>query len=142
MAQLEEMAIQDRIKIRILTPSDDSIKQQAQELGKYVDIWYIPEELQTQVTILVVDRKSSLVVEIKDDTEKTSYEAMGLGTYSNSPSTVSSYVSIFETLWRQSGMYEKSQNQLHTAEDELANMKDYLNEVLKEIASIKKPIEW
>jgi archaellum component FlaC len=38
-------------------------------------------------------------------------------------------------------MYEKSQNQLHSAEDELANMKDYLNEVLKEIASIKKPLE-
>jgi hypothetical protein len=30
---------------------------------------------------------------------------------------------------------------LSKAEDELANMKDYLNEVLKEIASIKKPIE-
>jgi two-component system, OmpR family, sensor histidine kinase VicK len=138
---LEEMAIQYRVKIRILTPSDDSIKQQAQELGKYVDIRYIPEEIQTQILMLVVDRKVSLVVESKDDSKNSSYEAMGLGTYSNSASTVSSYVSIFETLWRQSGMYEKSQNQLHSAEEELDNMKDYLNEVLKEIASIKKPLE-
>jgi two-component system sensor histidine kinase VicK len=135
------MAIQHRLKIRLLTPPDDSIKQQAHELGKYVDIRYIPEELQTQVTILVVDRKSSLVVEIKDDSEKTSYEAMGLGTYSNSASTVSSYVSIFETLWKQTEMYEKSQDSLHSAEDELANMKVYLNEVLDEIATIKKPVE-
>jgi two-component system sensor histidine kinase VicK len=138
---LEEMALQYRVKIRFLTPSDDSIRQQAQELGKYVDIRYIPEELQTQILILVVDRKLSLVVEMKDDSKDSSYEAMGLGTYSNSASTVSSYVSIFETLWRQSGMYEKSQNQLHSAEEELDNMKDYLNEVLKEIASIKKPLE-
>jgi two-component system sensor histidine kinase VicK len=127
------------VKIRILTPVDDSIAQQAQELGKYVDIRYIPEELQTQITVFIVDRKSSIVAELKDDTKVSVYEAIGLGTYSNSASTVSSYVSIFETLWRQSGMYEKSQNQLHSAEEELDDMKDYLNEVLKEIASIKKP---
>ena len=30
---------------------------------------------------------------------------MELGTFSNSTSTASSYVSIFETLWKQSGMY-------------------------------------
>ena len=34
----KEMAIQHRLKIRLLTPPDDSIKQQAHELGKYVDI--------------------------------------------------------------------------------------------------------
>jgi hypothetical protein len=66
---------------------------------------------------------------------------MGLGTISNSASTVSSYVSIFETLWEQSGMYEESQNQLHSAEDDLDRMKQYLNEVLKEVASFKKIVE-
>jgi hypothetical protein len=60
-------------------------------------------------------------------------------TYSNSASTVSSYVSIFETLWIE--MYEKSQDSLHSAEDELAKMNQYLNEVLDEIATIKKPVE-
>ena len=81
---------------------------------------------------MVVDRKSSLVVENRDDSKNSTYEAMGLGTYSNSQSSVSSFVSIFETLWRQAEMY---------AEDELGNMKDYLNDVLNEIASIKKPVE-
>ena len=108
---LKEIVTHHRVKIRILTPVDDSIAQQAQELGKYVDIRYIPEELQTQITVFIVDRKSSIVAELKDDTKDSVYEAIGLGTYSNSVSTVSSYVSIFETLWRQSGMYEKSQNQ-------------------------------
>ena len=65
----------------------------------------------------IVDRKSSLIVEVKDDNKDSSYEAMGLGTFSNSPSTVASYVSIFETLWKQSGMYEESQNQLRSAEE-------------------------
>jgi hypothetical protein len=49
------------------------------------DIRYIPVALQTKITI---DRKSSVAIELKDDT--TSYEAMGLATFSNSASIVSS----------------------------------------------------
>jgi len=70
-----------------------------------------------------------------------SNEAFGLATYSNSASTVLSYVSIFETLWKQSGMYEESQIQLHSAEAEMDRMKQYLNEVLNEVASFRKPVE-
>jgi signal transduction histidine kinase len=44
---------------------------------------------------------------LKDDTKKSSYEAMGLGTFSNRKATVLSYVSIFESLWKQSELYEK-----------------------------------
>jgi len=35
-----------RVKIRVLTPLNDSITQLAQEASKFVDIRYIPEELQ------------------------------------------------------------------------------------------------
>ena len=133
-----EVATKHGVKIRVLTPFSDWVKQQMQEWRKFADIRYIPEELQTQITIGIYDRKSSLVAEIKDDSKDSSYEAMGLATFSNSASTVSSYVSIFETLWTQSGMYEESQYQLHSAEAELDRMKQYLNEALKEVASFKK----
>ena len=139
--QSEELATRYRLKVRVLTPLDDSIKQQVQQWRESADIRYIPEELQTKITIFVVDRKSSLVIEVKDDTKNSSYEAMGLATFSNSSSTVSSYVSIFETLWKQTGMYEESQNQLHSAEDELDRMKRYLDEVLEEVASFKKTVQ-
>jgi hypothetical protein len=131
------LAYNHGIKIRVLTPFSDLIKQQVQELGEFADIRYIPEGLQTQVTIGIYDRKSLLVAELKDDSKDSSHEAMGLATYSNSTSTISSYVSIFETLWKQSGMYEESQNQLHSAEDELDRMKQYLNEALEEVAKFK-----
>jgi hypothetical protein len=36
-------------------------------------------------------------------------------------------------------MYEESQNQLHSAENELDRMKQYLNEVLKEVARPENP---
>jgi hypothetical protein len=54
-----------------------------------------------------VDKKYSLAVELKDDTKQTSNEAIGLATYSNSQSTVLSYASIFESLWRQTELYQK-----------------------------------
>jgi two-component system, OmpR family, sensor histidine kinase VicK len=55
----------------------------------------------------VVLTVSSLVVELRDDTKESSYEAMGLGTYSNRKEIVLSYVSIFESLWKQSELYEE-----------------------------------
>ena len=132
------MAIWHGVKVRILTPSSDWIKQQAQELAKYIELRYIPEEFQTRLTICIIDRKSSVITTTKDDSKDSSYEAIGFGTFSNNASTISSYVTIFETLWKQSGMYEESQNQLHSAEDELDRMKQYLNEVLNEVTSFKK----
>jgi two-component system, OmpR family, sensor histidine kinase VicK len=47
------------------------------------------------------DTRLSLTIEVNDDTAPTTKEAIGLATYSNSESTVLSYVSVFETLWTQ-----------------------------------------
>ena len=57
------------------------------------------KSVQTKVTTIVADNELSLVIELKDDTQLDSNDAMGLATYSNSESTVLSYASIFETLW-------------------------------------------
>ena len=62
---------------------------------------------ETKATILVVDRKESLVMEVRDDSKTTFFEAIGLSTYSNSKAGVLSYVAIFENLWRQAELYEQ-----------------------------------
>jgi hypothetical protein len=139
---LREVVKRYGVKVRILTPRGDSIlQQQVAETRSYANVQYIPEELQTKISIAVFDRKSSLIIEVKDDTKNSSYDAIGLVTYSNSASTVSSYVSIFGTLWRQSELYERSQSQLQTAEDELSNMKEYLKEVLNEVSKLRNPVK-
>jgi two-component system sensor histidine kinase VicK len=61
----------------------------------------------TTVTILVVDRKASLVLEKVDDSKENFAEAIGLSTYSTSEPTIMSYVSIFENFWGQIELYEK-----------------------------------
>jgi two-component system, OmpR family, sensor histidine kinase VicK len=107
---LQEAAERD-IKVKILTPMNEFVKdiiiQKILGKQKRIEVRYIGESLQSKVSIIVIDRKFSLVVELKDDTKETSYEAVGLATYSNSKPTVSSYASIFESLWIQSELYEQ-----------------------------------
>jgi two-component system sensor histidine kinase VicK len=100
------------INARILTPKDESIENTVHTLmqqGKHpkIEMRYIEPGLQSQVTTLIVDRKSSLVVELKDDTKESIYEAIGLGIYSNRKATVLSYVSIFESLWKQTELHHQ-----------------------------------
>jgi two-component system, OmpR family, sensor histidine kinase VicK len=107
---LRETVEESGVKARVLVPKGESIEETVRMLRHQhpkIDVRYIEPGLETYVTIVVVDRKSTLVVELKDDTKESSYEAMGLGTYSNRKSTVLSYVSIFESLWKQSELHEK-----------------------------------
>ena len=76
----------------------------------------------TTVTILVVDRKESLVIEAADDSRQDFIEAVGLATYSSSKPTVLSYFSIFENLWKQTELYQQlkeSNKQLELAYEQL-----------------------
>jgi histidine kinase/DNA gyrase B/HSP90-like ATPase/phospho-acceptor domain-containing protein len=108
--ELLEEAAERGIKIKILTPLHKSSKNEIiQKISQHkrIETRFIGESLQSKVSIMIVDRKFSLAVELKDDTRETSYEAIGLATYSNSKSTVISYASIFESLWIQSELYEQ-----------------------------------
>ncbi|MFY9868357.1 MAG: hypothetical protein WAK17_01435, partial [Candidatus Nitrosopolaris sp.] len=101
---IKEAATERGVKVRILTPEDEQIVEterklmMVQEAGQRahenIGIRYIQPHLQTKVTIIIVDRKYSLAIELKDDTKQESIEAIGLASYSNSQSTVLSYVSI------------------------------------------------
>ena len=127
MPLLKDIAKQG-VRVRILTPTDTIIEQmkenekknevgkrqmnrrqqqQQQQQQQQIQIRTIEPRSHTRVSILIVDRQLSLSVELNDDTKKTTYEAIGLASYSNSNSTVFSYVSIFESLWLQTELYDK-----------------------------------
>jgi signal transduction histidine kinase len=72
-----------------------------------IDYSEFTESAVTTITILVVDRKLSLVIEKLDDSKENFIEAIGLATFSTSTPTVMSYVSIFESLWNQVKIYEQ-----------------------------------
>jgi two-component system, OmpR family, sensor histidine kinase VicK len=74
---------------------------------KGVDIRSIKQAENAMATFLVVDKKFSLVMEIRDDFKETFDESIGLSVYSTSKAGVLSYVSIFENLWSQTELYER-----------------------------------
>ena len=99
------------IKLRILTPFDKKIGDAASRLmAKGVYIKYLPEALYLTVTFLIVDRKFSMTAELVNDYTKIPAESLGISTFSDSKSTVLYYISMFENLWEQSDLYEKTEN--------------------------------
>ena len=107
----EEAARERNVKVRILMPLHKSTEGIVKHLkGNYtecIDVRYLEKMSDTKATILVVDRKISLVMELRDDSKDTFDEAIGLSTYSNSRPGVLSYVSIFDNLWDQTKLYEQ-----------------------------------
>ena len=122
--QLLLQAAKERgVNVRILTPTNDVIDDLLRNLkilsyheGERkedfdFDLRSISlsseETAVSTVTIVVVDRKESLVFEKTDDAKENFIEAVGSATYSNSKPTVISYVSIFKNLWKQADLYEQ-----------------------------------
>lgn len=147
--QLLKRISQIGVKIRILTPRDKSIEDLVLSLGTQggehkqkeisngsgsdIGIRYIESAFQVKVSILIVDRKTSLVVELKDDTKDVSPEAIGLSTYSNSKATISAYVSMFESLWKQTELVQQLK-----ANDKM--QKDFVNIAAHELRTPIQPV--
>jgi two-component system, OmpR family, sensor histidine kinase VicK len=143
MELFKEATEERHVKIRILTPMDDIIKKKAQKFKEQehqIDIRNIDYPLQTKVTTLLVDRKFSLTVELKDDTKETSYEAIGLATYSNSKPTVLSYLSIFDTLWNQVDLYEELRDLYEQLKVHDKLQKEFINIAAHELRTPIQPI--
>jgi two-component system sensor histidine kinase VicK len=100
------------LRARILSPFDDYVRNLVGEIKSRdkmrIEIRNIEESLQTQISVLIVDRAFMLSAELKSDSKDTTLEAIGYATYSNSKPTVLSYASIFESLWNQTRLYEET----------------------------------
>jgi signal transduction histidine kinase len=107
-----------------------------------IDITTSPSEkiAVTTVTILVADKKESLVIEKIDDSTENFVEAAGLATYSNSKPTVISYVSIFEILWNQAELYLhiKEAHEKLKVQDRM--QKEFINVAAHELRTPIQPI--
>ncbi|MEO9362578.1 MAG: HAMP domain-containing sensor histidine kinase [Nitrososphaera sp.] len=141
---LAEMAKVQDIQIRVMTPIDDAIKDAIEKwkgkLQQKVEIRNIEPPLRTRVSLLLVDRKYSLAVEVKDDAKDTTVEAIGLATYSNSKATVLSYASIFESLWNQAELYERIRQLYEQLKAYSEMQKEFINIAAHELRTPIQPI--
>jgi signal transduction histidine kinase len=107
-----EQAVARGANIRILLPTDKEIEEKIQQKIKLKKGFEIRKIKTTNTTearskILIVDNRTYLMVELKDNTKETFVEAVGSAIISNSKSTVLSYITMFDSLWRQAELYEK-----------------------------------
>ncbi|MGB7956623.1 MAG: ATP-binding protein, partial [Candidatus Nitrosopolaris sp.] len=145
-------AAKDRnVKIRILMPAHESSEQTVENLRQnypeQINIRYIEQTSGTKATILLVDRRFSLVMELRDDSTGTFDDAIGLSTYSNSRSGVLSYVSIFKNLWIQTELYarvKQANEQLASANERLKlhdrMQQEFINVAAHELRTPVQPI--
>ncbi|MFI5419693.1 MAG: ATP-binding protein [Nitrososphaerales archaeon] len=127
---LEKKALQERVQVRILCPFDSAIEH----LIKVKPEWSISPLIlekatptlsiegsllfreidsartDTKVTILIVDKKKSLTAELRDDSQTSLAHSVGLSTFSNSKSTVTSYAAIFDKLWHETELKQSEAN--------------------------------
>ncbi len=141
---LKEASEEHGTKVRVLIPADyDITSTTTKEVkSKYpqIDVRSIDKNLETRITIVLADKKECVIVELKDDTEDNSYNASGLTTYSDSKSIVSSYVSIFESFWKQSELYQQltEANEQLKVHDKIQN--DFINIAAHELRTPIQPI--
>ena len=136
LALLKNASEKQKVKIRMLLPSSDKseelIEQTKSNVPK-INIRTISASLETKISILVVDSRQCLILELKDDKQYSSYEAVGLSTYSISPTIISSYLAVFESFWRQAELFERMK------EVELLE-KDFVNIAAHELRNPIQPI--
>jgi two-component system, OmpR family, sensor histidine kinase VicK len=125
------------VKIKLLIPNDEqmtaTIVRAKMESPEEIDFRIYQESLKSRITITLIDKRECTIVETKDDTKEDSYAAVGLSVYSNSKSIVVSYASIFESLWRQTELYE--QLKIH---DKM--QKEFINIAAHELRTPVQPI--
>jgi signal transduction histidine kinase len=99
----------------------------------YIKFRRLQLNLQAMNRIVIFDRLKTVVLEIKDDSAYDYHEAFGTMIYIESKSTAMSYASIFDSLWRQTEMYD--QLQVH---DKI--QKEFINLAAHELRTPIQPI--
>jgi YHS domain-containing protein len=141
LTKLQEMRKNNsKLKIRILTPFDDDIHKISKKLRDEWDIkiMNLGQALRIRASILLVDRKFLLYVELKDDTKNTPQEAMGLSLFSTIRSTVISYVTIFETMWKQ----EELNDQLSRMKKQIETYEQINKQLNNTIVDLKQRLKF
>jgi two-component system, OmpR family, sensor histidine kinase VicK len=100
-----------------------------------------------KTTFLIVDKKSILIIDVKDDTRENFIEAVGYATYHTSKSRTESYNFIFDTIWRQADLHdslrEANKNLLYSyqkLEEQDAMEKEFINIAAHELRTPSQSI--
>lgn len=115
------------LQINILVPIDSSIKQSLslrllnKTINKNIQIQDIAPSIDIKIKSLVIDRKESLIMELKHQEYERLTASIGFSMYSNSLPIVLSFASIFEVIYNQSILFEQLKQE-GDLKDEFVNL--------------------
>ena len=141
---LDEIASKG-IKVKVLTPSqftnEDNIAYQIIK-SKYHHIEFrnLQFSLQMVIGITIVDGTKSMIFEIKDDTKDNFQYTLGLAIYIEGKSAALSYVSIFDSLWKQTELYEQLKEAFVQLQRHEKMQKEFINTAAHELRTPLQPI--
>jgi len=128
---LEELqnAVRRGVRIRLLSAEDDFIMEVLDRLrASGIVVRRIETPTESKFKMLITDKTSVFIVETKDDSRSDFKNAVGNAMYSQSPTSVLPYVTIFESFWRETDLYERAREAdrikdefVHIAAHELRN---------------------
>ncbi|MDQ4073402.1 MAG: HAMP domain-containing histidine kinase [Thermoproteota archaeon] len=144
----------EKARVRILSPNKDDVKglldasenipstvsKENDHKAEGIDIREIVKQQDIKTTILMVDRKHLLSIELKDDSKDSFEEAIGLATYSTSKPTVLSNISIFESLWSQTELLDNLKEANEKLEIQDRMQKDFINVAAHELRTPSQAI--
>ncbi|MGH9912641.1 MAG: sensor histidine kinase, partial [Nitrososphaeraceae archaeon] len=131
------------LEIRILTPADQDVEISSVALEAKLDnvnVRNMEATLQTKVTVVVVDRRLSLAVELKDDSQDDINEALRSAVYSNTKSAAISYVAIFESLWKQVELIDQVNCLCKQLKDQQTDQREFISIAAHELRAPIQPI--
>lgn len=137
--ELMNRKINDLATISIMSPLNRDVKnylsasnkqKSSKQYDRNIVVREIAKSQRIRFTILIVDKKFLLTVELNDDSKQSFKGASGLSTYSTSKLTVSSYISIFDSLWDQTELYHN----LRTANEKLVESEQLEREFINTAA--------
>lgn len=140
---LREMTSRKDLEVRILTPADQDVELASVALGTKLDnvnVRNMEAALQTKVTVVVVDRKLSFAVELKDDSQDDIRKALQSAVYSNTKSAAISYVAIFESLWKQVELIDQVNSFCKQLKDQQTDQREFISIAAHELRAPIQPI--
>ena len=136
----------NKLLVKILTPTNNKLEKcitniynRIKKINKKkenIEFRRVESLSEINTACIIIDKKDLLVIELKDDSKNNFLDAIGSSIYSNTPTTVFSYISIFDTLWTQTELYER----IRIANDELQSTTEELRESLQILANVNQEL--
>jgi two-component system, OmpR family, sensor histidine kinase VicK len=145
---IRERSKRSAVKVRVLLPlpefNDEMDSEIRGQFANLIQFRALDKRVESTATFVVVDKKAALVMELRDDSKNSFSEAIGFAIFSNSIHIVSSYSSIFDTLWHQTELNEQILQQnliLQRKNEELTQLELELRQSIEALADSNKKLE-